>query len=200
MSEAERNEILFQWPDPVQIQLSGSGGQGLILAGIILATAAIEDKRYVVQTQSYGPEARGGTSRAEVIIGSELIDYPHVQKPDILLALTQEACNKFVPAVSPNGLVIVDSLLVDFVPNATSKVFHVPIIETAKYNLGKELAANIVALGALNEATGLVSWDALEDAVSKRVPGATAEFNKRALALGRQLIHLIEGSDTVCEI
>lgn len=173
---------------PAQIMLSGSGGQGLILIGIILAEAAVAEGHYAVQTQSYGPEARGGASRSEVIIGPEAIDYPHVERPDILLALTQEACDKYFFKASEKALVIVDSLLVGNIPADRAAVHRLPIIETAKNKLGKEIVANIVALGALNSAAGLVSWPALEAAVLKRVPAATADLNKLALAAGKDLI------------
>ncbi|MHB1653063.1 MAG: 2-oxoacid:acceptor oxidoreductase family protein [Desulfitobacteriaceae bacterium] len=175
------------WPDPVQIQLSGSGGQGLILAGIILAAGALSEGNYVVQTQTYGPEARGGASRSEVIIGTSPIDFLHIEEADILLALTQEACNKYLPMVSNEGLVILDSLLVQNVPPTSCTVLMLPIVETARLDLGKEVVANIVALGALNSATNLVTWSALEKAVLNRVPRAMSELNKRALTAGKNL-------------
>lgn len=178
------------WPDPLQIQLSGSGGQGLILAGIILADAALSEGYNAIQTQAYGPEARGGASRAEVILSSDLIDYPHVQRPDILLALTQEACDKYLPSVSKEALVIVDSLLVERVPETQANVLQLPIIQTAKQDLGKEMVANIVALGALNRAAALVSPEALEKAVLKRVPKAYADLNNKALEAGEKLVRL----------
>ena len=178
----------LQWPDPVQIQLSGSGGQGLILAGIILAAAAIGDGFHVIQTQSYGPEARGGASVAEVIIGSGPIDYPHVEKADILLALTQQACDKYLPAAPDQALVILDAQLVENVPETGARVIRLPIVQTAKHDIGKEVVANIVALGALNSATGLVAWPSLEAAVLDRVPAEFYDLNKKALAAGRSLV------------
>ena len=93
----------------IEIRLSGSGGQGLILAGIILAEAAIIDGKNAVQTQSYGPEARGGASRSEVIISNGSIDYPKVSKSDILLALTEEAVIKYKGSLKEDGLLILDS-------------------------------------------------------------------------------------------
>ena len=174
-------------PGPVQIQLTGSGGQGLILAGIILAEAALKDGRHVAQTQAYGPEARGGASRAEVIVGSQPIDYPHVDRPDILLALTQEACDKYISKATPDTTVIVDSLLVQTPPASGPVVVSLPIVQTARQDVGREVVANIVALGALNSVTGLVSWPSLEEAVLKRAPAGTAELNKKALAAGREL-------------
>lgn len=182
----ERNKKARQWPDPVQIQLTGSGGQGLILAGIILAEAALKDGFHVAQTQVYGPEARGGASRAEVIIGSRPIDYPHVERPDILLALTQEACDKYIAENTRDSVVITDSLLVSAVPKTSAAVSKLPVITTAR-EVGREMVANIVALGALNSVTGLVSWPSLVEAVLDRAPAGTAELNKKALAAGRSL-------------
>lgn len=182
------------WPDPVQIQLSGSGGQGLVLAGIILAAAAITDGRYVIQTQSYGPEARGGASRAEVIIGSQLIDYPRVEKPDVLLSLTQEACSKYLPFVHGHGLVIVDSLLVEKVPQTSAEVLRLPVIQTARYDIGKEVVANIVALGALNAVANLVSWPSLVAAVVAKVPAGFTELNQHALEAGRALVMRLQAT------
>lgn len=182
------NEIKPQRSRPVQIQLSGSGGQGLILAGVILASAAIGDGYQVIQAQAYGPEARGGSSRAEVIIGTDFIDYPHVKKADILLALTQEACDKYLPGVSENALIILDSLLVERVPETTAKILKLPIVQTAKNQIGKKMVANIVALGALNKAAGIVSWDGLENAVREQVPASTFELNRKALSAGAGLV------------
>lgn len=177
----------MKWPDPLQIQLSGSGGQGLILAGIILADAAIRDGLHVIQTQSYGPEARGGASVAEVIIGSEPIDYPHVETADILLALTQQACDKYLPGVSEKALVVLDAQMVETFPETGATVLKLPIVKTARNEAGKEMVANIVALGALNCAAGLVTWPSLIDAVRERVPAGFFELNKKALAAGRML-------------
>lgn len=176
------------WPDPLQVVLSGFGGQGLILAGIILAAAAIADGHYATQTQTYGPEARGGSSTAEVIISSQPIDYPYVERPDILLALTLEACSKYHSTVSDRGLIIVDSLLVDKIHQAYPVVLQLPIIQTAKNMIGKEVVANIVALGALNAAAKLVSWQTLETAMLNRVPAAFIELNQKALDAGRSLV------------
>jgi 2-oxoglutarate ferredoxin oxidoreductase subunit gamma len=175
-------------PDPVQIQLSGSGGQGLILAGIILADAAIRDGYHVIQTQSYGPEARGGASVAEVIISSDPVDYPHVEKADILLALTQQSCDKYLPRVSEKALVILDAQMVGTVPKTRATVLRLPMVQTARNEVGREMVANIVSLGALNSAAGLVTWPSLEEAVKERVPADYFELNRKALAAGRVLV------------
>lgn len=184
----EGSEPIQKRPDPLQIQLSGSGGQGLILAGIILAAAAIGDGFHVIQTQSYGPEARGGASVAEVIISREPIDYPHVEKADILLSLTQESCNKYVPGVSERGLIILDAQLVEAVPKTKATVIRLPIVQTARNEIGKEMVANIVALGSLNSAARLVSWPSLEAAVKEHVPAQFFDLNRGALAAGRVLM------------
>ncbi|NLH86708.1 MAG: 2-oxoacid:ferredoxin oxidoreductase subunit gamma, partial [Firmicutes bacterium] len=114
-----------------EIRLSGYGGQGLILAGIILAEAAMRDGYEVVQSQSYGPEARGGASRAEVIISDEPIDYPKVTSPDILLLMSDQACKRFAGSVCEGGTVIVDSGLVTSVPETPGIVNGFPITDIA---------------------------------------------------------------------
>lgn len=169
-----------------EIRLSGSGGQGLLLCGIILAEAAILDGKNAVQTQSYGPEARGGASKSEVIISDDDIYYPKVRKPDIFLALTQEAYDKYVGSVKENGIIIVDqSVKVSDVKCAC--IHSLPILDTAKNVVGKAMVANIVALGTINRITGLVSPEALENAVLSRVPKGTEDLNRKALEAGRDI-------------
>lgn len=172
----------------LQFRLSGSGGQGLILAGIILAEAAIRDGKEAVQSQSYGPEARGGSSKSEVIISDKLIRYPKVISPDFLLAMTQEALAKYSSDLNSRSIVVVDSTYVKEVPDNLKQVYSVPISSVAKEQLGRELFANIVALGAIAELTKSVSRTALEEAVLARVPKGTEEANRKALELGRSLV------------
>jgi 2-oxoglutarate ferredoxin oxidoreductase subunit gamma len=169
----------------IEVRLSGSGGQGLILAGIILAEAAILDGKNAVQSQSYGPEARGGASRAEVIISNASIDYPKVSKPDIMLALTAEAMIKYKSDLREDGILIIDSSMER--PEDSYKILRVPILKTAQEKIGKVIVANIVALGTLALATGLVSKESIEKAVLDRVPKGTEELNKRALYEGFEL-------------
>jgi len=167
-----------------ELRLSGAGGQGLMLAGLILAEAAgIYDGRNVVQTQSYGPEARGGASKSEVVISEEEIDYPKVINPDILLALTQVACDKYYPDLKKGGVLIVDSFFVKKLPSR-KKVISVPITSTAEKEVGRKVAANIVALGIITEFTGVVSKEAIKKAVLSRVPKGTEEMNEKALEVG----------------
>lgn len=166
-----------------EIRLSGSGGQGLIIAGIILAEAAgIHDGKYVCQTQSYGPEARGGASKAEVVISDEEIDYPKAIKPDLLLAMNQSSCDTFFFDLKPTGALVVDSTFVKQLP--TSRAVAIPFTQMARTELNKEMAANIIALGALARLTEIVSLGSLEAAVLNRVPRGTEELNRKALQLG----------------
>jgi 2-oxoglutarate ferredoxin oxidoreductase subunit gamma len=166
-----------------EIRLSGSGGQGLIMAGIILAEAAsIYDGKFVCQTQSYGPEARGGASKAEVVISDQEIDYPKAIKPDLLLAMNQKSCDSYFFDLKPTGTLVVDSTLVKQLP--TTRVIAIPFTHIARAELGKEMVANIVALGALIRLTGIVSLKSLEAAVLNRIPRGTEELNKKALQAG----------------
>jgi len=169
----------------IEICLSGSGGQGLILAGIILAEAAgIYDEKEAVQTQSYGPEARGGASRSEVIISNGSIDYPKVIKSDILLALTQTACDKYVKNLNKEGILVTDSTLTTELPTISNKIYLYPIAETAQKKFGTKLVANIISLGIIVGLTEIVSQKALKKAVCSRVPVKAREVNEKALLLG----------------
>ncbi|AGL02419.1 2-oxoacid:acceptor oxidoreductase family protein [Desulfoscipio gibsoniae] len=170
-----------------ELRLSGSGGQGLIMAGIIIADAAIRDGKNSVQSQSYGPEARGGASRSEVIISDEEIDYPRVARPDVLLAMSQEACDKFVRDLDKDGVLIIDSTYVHNQPAVEGVVYALPISRAAREQVGREMVANVVALGAVTRITGVVSQESLTDALLARVPRGTEELNKKALDLGWQL-------------
>jgi 2-oxoglutarate ferredoxin oxidoreductase subunit gamma len=166
-----------------EIRLSGSGGQGLILMGIILAEAiGIYDGKYVAQTQSYGPEARGGSSKSEVIVSDEEIDYPKAIRLDLLLAMNQKSCDEFYPDLKPEGLLIVDSTFVTQIP--TPKAFQIPFTRLAREKFEREVVANIIALGALSQLTPIVSAKATESAVLARVPKGTEKLNRDALRAG----------------
>lgn len=166
-----------------EVRLSGSGGQGLIFAGIILAEAAgIHDGKYVCQTQSYGPEARGGASKSEVVISDREIDYPKAIKPDLLLAMNQKSCDTYFFDLKPKGMLIIDSTFVRQLP--TTRAIGIPFTQIAREKLGKEIGANIIALGALATISGVVSLSSLEAAVMNRIPKGTEKFNKKALDLG----------------
>ena len=167
----------------IEIRLAGEGGQGMILAGIILAeAAAIYEGKQVSQTQSYGPESRGGASRSEVVISDAEIDHPEVLAPDVVLALSQEAYNKFGRSVRPGALLIVDE---DAVQTSTDfQGIKVPIARIAYETTGKAITANTVALGVLVGFTKVVSRDAIARAVTARAPKGTEEMNRNALQAG----------------
>jgi 2-oxoglutarate ferredoxin oxidoreductase subunit gamma len=171
-----------------QIRLSGSGGQGLITAGIILArAAALYDNKNAVQSQSYGPEARGGASKAEVIISDQPINYPKVQNPDVFVALTQEALDKYITGVKEGGLVVMDDMLVKTPPKGDYRLFHLPVLHQAAETVGSIMTANILTLGLLNALYPMVSDEALEKAVKEMFPAKSTELNMKALAVGKEL-------------
>lgn len=172
----------------MEIRLTGSGGQGLILAGIILAEAALLQGDNAIQSQSYGPEARGGASKAEVIISKEDIDFPKVKNADILLSLTQIAYDKYKKTVKDSAIVIVDSTIEVDESLKVKKVISIPIIQTASEKVGKLIVSNIVALGAIQKATGILNQEFLEEAVLNRVPEKFKDLNRKALREGFNLI------------
>jgi len=168
-----------------EVRFGGSGGQGQILAGIILAEAAILDGRNVTQTQSYGPEARGGASKAEVLISESLIHFPKIKSPTHMVLMSQEACNKYAGSIRTGGFLLIDSTLVhDTPPNKAGNVYRISITQIAQEQVGKALFANVVALGALVGLTKLVTKDSLEKALVMHIPAGTEELNKKALYAG----------------
>ena len=169
-----------------EIRLSGSGGQGIILAATLLADAAVATGGEVIATQSYGPEARGGASKAEVIVSDAEIDYPEVTSPVITVCLSQEAFDAYAAQTVPGGLVVYDERLVQAVELPGRRVVGLPFTHIAEQELGRAIAANIVMLGALQELSGLVSAEQLADAVRRRLPAKIVELNLRALMLGRE--------------
>ena len=168
-----------------EIRLSGEGGQGLVLAGKILAeAAAIYDDKNATQSQSYGPEARGGASRSEVIISDEEIDYPKATNIDLLLAFTQESCRRYHGDLKDDGILLVDYNAVTELPKGNFKIYKVPIIEIARNQVGKLMVANIVALGIISSLAKIVSEEALESAILSRVPKGTEQLNLTAFKIG----------------
>ena len=172
-----------------ELRFTGSGGQGVILATIILAEAAYEDKLETVQSQSYGPEARGGLCKAECIIDEKPITYTKVGLPNLLLSLTQASLDKYVSTLQEDAIVMVDSgIEVPADVKAKHKVISIPIIDSANDVIKNHMAANIISVGAVNEAMKLTSIDSLEKAVLNHVPKGTEELNLRALHLGAELV------------
>jgi 2-oxoglutarate ferredoxin oxidoreductase subunit gamma len=172
-----------------EIRLSGAGGQGLILIGKILAeAAAIYDGKNATQSQSYGPEARGGASRSEVIISDQDIDYPKAHDIDLLLAMTQEAADKYASDVKAGGIILVDSSYVNTLPDGNFKVYSLAITKFAEEKIGKRIVANIMALGAIERLSKVISEDAIINAIRARVPKGTEETNILAFKHGQSLI------------
>lgn len=172
----------------VEMRFSGSGGQGILLAAAIVAEGAAALGKQVVQTQSYGPEARGGASKSEVIISDEDIDYPEVQHPDINLVLSQAAYLKYAADTRPGGLLIYDSGLVEIDATADGMLAHgLPFTQAATDELGKKVVTNIVSLGAFVAISGVLPADAVEQAVLNRVPARFRELNEQAFRLGLRL-------------
>jgi len=168
----------------VEVRLGGSGGQGVVLMGIILATAGNHDKRHVVQTESYGPEARGGYSRSDVIIADEPIDYPKLTEADLLVALSQEAATAYLKGLRRDGIFIYDSDHVTSAPYFGGVTMGAPFTHLAKAETGREQTTNVLALGAAVGVTGVVSVESIRAAVLEEVPSGTGELNLRALDKG----------------
>ncbi|MCX6834385.1 MAG: 2-oxoacid:acceptor oxidoreductase family protein [candidate division Zixibacteria bacterium] len=169
--------------DRFEMRLSGSGGQGMILASVIFSEAiAKSDQRNVVQTQSYGPEARGGASKSDVVISANEIFYPKAMKLDLLLCMTQESMDKYYTDLKPGGTLVVDTTLVTEIP--TEDYYGLPFTRLAREDAGHVMVANVIALAAIAELTGTVSREALTGAVLKRAPRGTEEKNKKAIEIG----------------
>ncbi len=172
----------------VEVRLSGFGGQGLVLAGIVLGrAAAVHEGRNAVMAQSYGPESRGGASCAEVIIDDGDIDYPHLVSPDVVLVLSQEAYAKYGKGRGTDVLLVAEKNIVELDP-ATEKgrrVLRVPFTALAE-KVGRRIVLNMVALGFLCRATGVVGRDALREAIRASVPPGTEELNLRAFDAGHE--------------
>ncbi|UCE65605.1 MAG: 2-oxoacid:acceptor oxidoreductase family protein [Candidatus Zixiibacteriota bacterium] len=169
-----------------EIRLSGSGGQGLVLAGVILAEAmGVYEGKNVTQTQSYGPEARGGASRSDIVISDGEIYYPKTTELDLLLCLTQESCDGYFGDLKEEGLLIVDSDRVRQLP--TQKAHALPFINTAREKVGTPVVANVVSLAAVAAISGICSRESIENAVLDRAPLGTEEKNKMACDLGFKL-------------
>ncbi|MDZ7699298.1 MAG: 2-oxoacid:acceptor oxidoreductase family protein [Deltaproteobacteria bacterium] len=174
-----------------EIRLSGSGGQGIILAALILAEASgVFDKKEVCQTQSYGPEARGGKSRADVVISDTPIDYPKTRALDFLLAMNQAACDAYFKDLKPSGLLLVDTHLVEQLP--TDRAVAIPFQEIAIKRIGNEMTANMVAVGSLGVLSRAVRIRSLEKALLRRVPPKSVEMNLRALRAGAKAARKID--------
>ncbi len=177
--------------DRYEIRLSGSGGQGVITAAIVLAEAAgIHEGKCVCQTQSYGPEARGGKCKAEVVISNDLIDYPKAMKPNILLAMNQVSCDAYFKSLKNDGLLLVDSSLVEQIP--TERAVAVPFTQIARNDIGNEMVANMIALGAVVALSSVVSIENLEKAMKEKIPKGTEVLNLKGLRAGVKAVKSVD--------
>ena len=177
-----------------ELRLSGAGGHGLLLAGKVIAeAAAIYDGRTATQAQSYGPEARGGVSRSDVVISDGDIDFPVARKLDFLLAMTQASVEAYIGDVKDGGTVLVDDSLVETVPDGAYRVVRAPIIATARERIGRPITANLVAVGLIAGLTDVVTVQALESAVRARVPRGTEDSNLEAFHSGLELSGGLKG-------
>jgi len=174
-----------------EVRIAGFGGQGVILAGIIVGKAAsIFDGINAVQTQSYGPEARGGASKTEVVISDEEIQYPKVMSPDILVAMSHEALITYIHDLKDEGILIIDSDRIDesdvedFLKEHNIKVYHARVTKTAEKDIGLGIVANIVMIGAIAKLTKVISYDAAKEAVLASVPPGTEKKNLQAFEAG----------------
>lgn len=167
------------------ITIAGVGGQGSILAGVILGSAAVGyDDKFAVQTQAYSSELRGGFAATWVIVSDRPVDFPRVTEPDVLVAQAQDSINRFAQVLKPGGLLIMDSDMIREVPAGIEKVFKVPATSIARRDLGAPVVANMVMLGALWQATRVVGRPALEKAVSEAVPPKKIDLNLEAFQRG----------------
>jgi len=174
-----------------EVRLSGSGGQGIILASVVMAEAvAVHEGLQVSQTQSYGPEARGGRCKAEVVISSREIDYPKVIQLDLLLAMNQEACDAYFFDFKPNAILLADSTFVEQLP--TSRAITVPFTRIARDDIGKEMTANMVALGAIAVVCPMIKEKSMEKAILARSPQGTEKINLKAFKAGMKAVKKVD--------
>ncbi len=169
-----------------EVRFSGFGGQGIILSAVILGRAAVMyDRKFAVQTQVYGPEARGGASMSQVIIDDEPILYPKVSSPDIYVIMSQEGFLKYGAVAAKDAVMILDSSLVQSRPEC--RYIEIPATREAKEKLGRDIVANIIMLGALVGVTNVVGGTAIEKAILDSVPKGTESLNLKAMNLGFEL-------------
>ena len=172
----------------IEIRISGLGGQGVVLAGQILGRAAIYDGKNVVQTQSYGAEARGSMAKSEVIISDGKIGFPLVRRCDILVAMNQEALEKNINDLSDDGTLLIDGSMVKNVLKNKAKIFDVPATKIAENYCGGKLYANMVMLGALIKITKVVSKSSMELAIKNSIAEKAVVINLQAFKKGEKAI------------
>ncbi|MGW8301258.1 MAG: 2-oxoacid:acceptor oxidoreductase family protein, partial [Desulfobacterales bacterium] len=167
---------------------SGSGGQGVITASIILSEAAVLYENLIaVQSQSYGAEARGGATRSDVIISDTVINFPKVIQPNVLVCLTQAAYGKFSPIIRPGGLLITDPRFVETEKKVDAQQKEIQMYETVMSDIGNPIVFNICMLGAVIGLTGLVKPESIMKSLENRIPADFLEMNRKALDIGFKL-------------
>ncbi len=167
---------------------SGSGGQGVITAAIILAeAAALHEGLEAVQTQAYGAAARGGATRTDVIISDSTINFPKVNQPNVLVCLTQEAYNKFMGIIRPGGLLLTDPRYVKPALKVDARQREIPMYETVMEKIGKPIVFNICMLGTIIGMTDLINPDSIMKSLESRIPPGFLDMNREALELGLTL-------------
>jgi 2-oxoglutarate ferredoxin oxidoreductase subunit gamma len=168
-----------------EIRIAGFGGQGVILAAAVIGkSACIFENGFATMTQSFGPEARGGSSSAQVILSDEPILYPYITQPDILVVMSQEAFTRFAPELKPDGILIVEQDLVRLSGEQSgTRVYSVPATRLAE-ELGKKMVLNVVMVGFFGAVTGLVHPSSLRQAVADSVPPAFQKLNLQAFDKG----------------
>jgi 2-oxoglutarate ferredoxin oxidoreductase subunit gamma len=167
---------------------SGSGGQGVITAAILIAEAAVLYENLIaVQSQTYGPAARGGATRSDVIISDSNINFPKVLQPNVLVCLTQEAYNLFYPIIRPGGLLITDTRFVTTEKKVDAQQREFPMYRTVMDKIGKPIVFNICMLGAVLSLTDLVKSESIIKVLESRIPSSFLEMNRKALNLGMEL-------------
>jgi 2-oxoglutarate ferredoxin oxidoreductase subunit gamma len=171
----------------VEVRICGLGGQGVVLAGQILGRAAMIDGKKVVQTQSYGSEARGSAAKSEVIISDKKIGFPLVRKCDFLVAMSQSALDVHFKDLKKNAVLLVDKDLVERIPKIKSNIHRLPVTKIAETQLKSKMYANVIMLGALTKITRLVSKEAMEKAITTSVKADTAKINLCAFEIGLKL-------------
>ncbi len=173
---------------------SGSGGQGIITAAILLAEAAVLYENLIaVQSQTYGPAARGGATRSDVIISDSNINFPKVLQPNVLICLTQEAYNLFYPIIRPGGLLITDTRFVKTEKKVDAQQREFPMYRTVMDKIGKPIVFNICMLGAVISLTDLVKSESIIKVLENRIPSSFLEMNRKALSLGMELAEESKG-------
>jgi 2-oxoglutarate ferredoxin oxidoreductase subunit gamma len=171
-----------------EILIGGVGGQGVVLSGILLGTAAtLFDGKQAVQTQSYSSELRGGSARAEVIISDERVTDPEVRRADVLILMAEDAVPRYLHKVRPGGLVAIDSDLVKSLGPGNYEILRVPATGIAEKEMGNIVVANLIILGALMKRTGLLSVESMEKAIEASVPKKAKELNLNAFRRGLEL-------------